>query len=402
MSWFPKLTETFVLHEMSAVEGAGADVEVYPLRRDRGPKQHAAARPWMQRAHFSPVVSWPIFLANVRCLARRPARYGSTLLRLVCKNWGSPRYLGGALAFFPKAVFFAERMAADRVDHVHAHFASHPAAVAWVIHRFSGIPYSFTAHGSDLHRDRHMLEDKVADAAFVVAISGYNRDVILEHCGPDAAARVQVVHCGVDLQAFRRGVSGRPERSAAGFTISCIGTLHDVKGQRYLIAACERLAAQGHAFVCQFVGDGPDQAELEQLAAEAGITDRVRFLGRLTQEEVREVLDRTDIVVAPSVPTRDGRREGIPVALMEAMAFGVPVVASRLSGIPELIEDGESGLLVEPGDAEGLAGAVDRLLRDRELCRRLGAGGRSKVEREFDLHRSAATLVRHFATEVEL
>jgi glycosyltransferase involved in cell wall biosynthesis len=402
MSRFPKLTETFVLYEMSAVEAEGSRVEVYPLQNQREATMHAEAAGWIERAHYAPLLSWTIVMSNLAALARRPTRYLGTLLLLVRRNWGSSRYLFGALAFFPKAVHFADRMAADRVEHVHAHFASHPAAVAWVIHRLSGIPYSFTAHGSDLHRDRHMLEDKVADAAFVVTISDYNRDVILQHCGAAAAAKVTVIHCGVDIQAFQpasrvalSGSAARPLR------VLCIGTLHEVKGQAYLLEACRLLAARGILLECHLVGDGEDERELRDLADRSGIGDRVRFLGRQTQVEVREALAQADMVAAPSVPTRDGRREGIPVALMEAMASGVPVVASRISGIPELVAHEQTGLLVEPRDPAGLSLALERLARDEGLRRRLADAGRSMVEREFDLRKTAASLSRRFRDQVE-
>lgn len=402
MSRFPKLTETFVLYEMKAVEAEGNRVEVYPLQNQREATMHAEAASWIERAHYAPLFSWTIARANLEALARRPARYLGTLLLLLRRNWGSSRYLFGALVFFPKAVHFAARMAADRVEHVHAHFASHPAAVAWVIHRLSGIPYSFTAHGSDLHRDRHMLADKVAGAAFVVAISNYNRDVILEECGAAAASKVTVIHCGVDIEAFqpasREAPSGNP---APPFRVLCIGTLHEVKGQAYLLEACRLLAARGLLVECILVGDGEDERELRDLADRAGIADRVRFLGRRTQVEVREALTQADVVAAPSVPTRDGRREGIPVALMEAMASGVPVVASRISGIPELVVNEETGLLVEPRDAAGLALALERLARDQALRRRLAGAGRSMVEHEFDLRKSAAFLSRRFRDQVE-
>jgi glycosyltransferase involved in cell wall biosynthesis len=400
MSQFPTLTETFVLYEMLAIEDEGARVELYPLRYRSGLKMHAEAAGWLARSHDEPLLSWSIVRANLHFLARRPIRYLTTLLLLLRRTWGSARYFVGALAFFPKAIGFARRMAADRVDHLHAHFASHPAAVAWVIHRLSGIPFSFTAHGSDLHRDRHMLKDKVAEADFVVAISNYNRDVILKECGPGAGAKVAVIHCGVDIQVFRPG-SARAvgESCSRPFTVLCVGTLHEVKGQSYLIEACRQLAGRGIAFACHFVGDGPDRQDLARQAAQAGIGDQVHFRGQLTQDEVREVLAGADVVAAPSVPTRDGRREGIPVALMEAMASGVPVVASRISGIPELVEDGETGLLVEPRDVEGLARALEQLLRDEGLRSRLGTAGRVKVEREFNLRKSAATLMRHFLGE---
>jgi glycosyltransferase involved in cell wall biosynthesis len=210
---------------------------------------------------------------------------------------------------------------------------------------------------------------------------------------------VVVIHCGVDTQVFQPAAGAPGPADGRTFTLVCVGTLHEVKGQEYLVEACRHLAARGIPFRCELVGDGPDRRKLARQALAAGISDRVSFRGSLTREEVREALRAADVVLAPSVPTANGRREGIPVALMEAMASGRPVVASRLSGIPELVADGESGLLVEPRDAEGLARAVERLLGDEGLRRRLGAAGRTKVEREFDLRRCAISLVARFRRE---
>ena len=397
VSGFPRLTETFVLYEMVALENVGTRVEFYPLRRLKETKMHAEAARWLERAHFEPYLSPSILGANLHYIARHPVRYWTTLLTLLRRTWGSMRFFVGGLVFFPKAVYFAHRMMVTGVDHVHAHFANHPAAVAWVIHQLTGIPYSFTAHGSDLHRERRMLRDKVAEAAFVVTISQYNRQMILEECGPSAGAKVIVIHCGVDMLVYQP--SPAPVNSASPgrpFNIFCVGTLHEVKGQTFLIEACRRLAERGISFACHLVGDGPDRPRLTRQAEEGGIADRVRFRGWLTREEVRLALSEADVVAAPSVLARSGSREGIPVALMEAMASGVPVVASRLSGIPELVEDGKNGLLVEPADVEGLAGALERLQRDEELRHRLGTAGRDTVEREFNLRRNAGLLMQRF------
>jgi glycosyltransferase involved in cell wall biosynthesis len=398
MSRFPKLTETFVLDEMLAVERQGIAIEVYPLQRDRGGVVHPAAAALVERAHFRPLLSWAIVAAHLYYLWHRPRAYLATWWTLLRSTWGSARYFFGALAFFPKAVAFARHMQECGVTHVHAHFASHPAAVAFVVHGLSRIPYSFTAHGSDLHRDPHMLREKVAGAAFVVAISRYNRSVVLETCGEAVRDKLAVIHCGVDTRAFRpkqrRCDPGRPLR------VLCIGTLHEVKGQRYLLDALARLRQRNRPWECHLVGDGPDRSMLERHARQLGIASAVHFHGPCPRERVMELLDRCDVLAAPSVPTRDGRREGIPVVLMEAMASGLPVVASRLSGIPELIEHGVSGWLAEPGDVQSLVAALELLLGDPRLRRRLGRAGRAKVEREFDLERNAHTLAQHFIAEV--
>ncbi len=399
MSRFPKLTETFILYEMLAVQAQGATVELFPLQRERTSVMHPEAAPLVERAHYQPLLSWAILQAQWHYLRRKPRAYLGALRDLLRATWGSARYFLGALAFFPKSVRFAQLMEASGIDHIHAHFASHPAAMAFVIHRLTGIPYSFTAHGSDLHRDRHMLCQKVAEAAFVVTIARFNQEMIVAECGEDSRDKVQVIHCGVDTETFQpRQAHPAP---AGPLQILCIGTLHEVKGQTYLIEACRLLREGGQDFVCRFVGDGPDEAALRAQVAQAGLTDCVRFEGRKTRQDVIALLNAADVVVAPSVPSRDNRREGIPVVLMEAMGAGVPVIASELSGIPELVEHEVSGLLVSPGDAAAIAAALERLAADPPLRARLGQGGRDKVLREFDLAANAARLVELFRGSVQ-
>ena len=401
MSRFPKITETFILYEILAVQRQGVHVEVYPLWRERTKVVHPDAVPLVARAHFQPFISLRILCTHLYFLLCRPAAYFGTLWTLLRSNWGSLRFFFGALAIYPKVVYFAYRMAADGVQHVHAHFASHPAAAAYIIQRLTGIPYSFTAHGSDLHRDRHMLREKVERAAFVVPISNYNRELIVSECGESFRDKLHVIHCGVDTQVFRpiTECSGQG-RNRGLFSIICIGTLHEVKGQTYLIEACRRLRSRGIDFVCHFVGDGEDLAALTKQAASAGLQDSVILHGRRTREEIVQLLENADVLVAPSVPTKSGRREGIPIVLMEAMGSGQPVIASAISGIPELVEHEHSGLLVPPRDARALADALHRMHDDPMLRRRLGQAGREKVMREFDLYKNAAKLARGFRAEV--
>ncbi len=423
MSRFPKLTETFILYEMLALEQQGIQVELYPLLRARNTAthpegasvwaklrervsrsqgevvMHPEAKSFVARANFLPFISWPILRAQFHFLFRKPGAYLSTLWTLLRATWGSLNYLLGALGLFPKTVYFADRMAAAGITHVHAHFANHPAAAAFIIHRLAGIPYSFTAHGADLQVDQHMLREKVAEAAFVVTISNYNRDLIASVCGERLRHKIMVIRSGVDTQVFRPRAANNADGPASRLSILCTGTLYEVKGQTSLIEACRLLRERGINFVCHFIGEGPDLATLTEQATQAGLSDCVHFLGRRTREEIAEQLHQTDVVAVPSVPTDSGRREGIPVVLMEAMASGVPVVASGISGIPELVEDGASGLLVPPRNPPALADALERLYRDPALRRRLGQAGRDKVMREFDLCTNAALLAQHFTAE---
>ena len=402
MSRFPKLTETFVLYEMLEAERTGARVEVYPLRREKTDRMHPEAEDFVRRAHFTPWCSLAILLANLRVFCGKPRVYVAILCRLVVANCGSLRYFAGALLYFPKSVYMAQCMRRRGVTHIHAHFASHPAAAAFVIHRLTGIPYSFTAHGSDLHCDRHMLKPKVTSAAFVVAISDYNRRLIIEECGSPIGPKILVVHCGVDTSAFTpRSEPTSFEEGNGPLQLLCIGTLHEVKGQRYLLQACRQLLDAAIDFQCHFVGEGPHLDMLRNLAAQLGLEHRVSFHGALTRGDVMQHLRRADILVAPSILTHDGRREGIPVVLMEAMACGVPCVSSQLSGIPELICHEKTGLLAVPGDVDAIADNIRRLHDCPDLRHAISAAAREYVCRQFDLPKNAGQLCRWFALATE-
>ncbi len=401
MSRFPKLTETFVLDEIVQLTRNGWEVKIFPLWREHAKLVHDDALTWVQAAQFLPALSLEILKDNVYWMVSRPQRYFSALWNVVLHNILSPRFLAGALAAFPKASTMARRMQAQGVQHVHAHFASHPAAIVFVVNKLTDIPWSFTAHGSDLHREQAMLAEKVSSAKFAIAISQYNKRVILEHCAAADAEKVKVVHCGVDLSNFNRAPVGKADACQPGGTLQadqadsvinivCIGTLHEVKGQAFLIRACARLE-QTH-WQCHLIGDGEDRAKLESLAAKLGVTDRVTFHGQCTREKVRDVLKRMTIACAPSVPTSDGRREGIPVALMEAAAAQLPLVASDLSGIPELVVHEETGLLTAVADVDSLAAALSRLAQDAGLRQRLSEACREKIEKEFSLSGNVSML----------
>ena len=397
MSRFPKLTETFILFEMAAVERQGAEIRLFPLLREREATIHPEAAPFVARATYLPFVNGPILASQWHALRRSPRRYLGTLAAVLRGTWRSPNFLLGGIGIFPKTVHAARLMERDGVRHVHCHFATHPALAGFIVHRLTGIPYSFTAHGSDLHVDRTMLCQKVAEAAFTVTISNDNRAVFEHECGGPIRT-LEVIHCGVDTGVFHP--IPRATDPSAPLQILAIGTLHEVKGQTHLIEACRRLAQRGVPFVCRFVGEGPDRPALERQVGAAGLAEQVAFLGRRTRAEIAGLLASSDVLVAPSVPTRGGKREGIPVVLMEAMSAGLAVVASALSGIPELVVDGSSGLTVPPGDAGAIADALVRLHGDPYLRARLGAAARDRVVAEFDVDRNAAHLIERFAAVI--
>jgi glycosyltransferase involved in cell wall biosynthesis/peptidoglycan/xylan/chitin deacetylase (PgdA/CDA1 family) len=390
MSRFPKLTETFILNEIRTVEQLGVQTEIYPLLRERQGVVHEEAAALVARARFQPMLSMPVVMANLETVFRRPAAYFSVWSEVLRGTWGSANFFFGAVGILPKCIWMARQMQHDGIGHVHAHFANHPAVAAFTVHRLTGIPFSFTAHGSDLHVDRRMLPQKVAAASFVVAISSYNKAMIVEECLGRHADKVHVVHCGVDPEWFgQRRVS--PGRSR--FEIVCVASFEIVKGHRYLIRACEQLLSRGVDFACHLVGDGPRKAEIERQIVLSGLSDVVMLHGARTRLEVARMVARSDAAVLASAPTRNGKREGIPVALMEAMSAGLPVIATRTGGIPELVHHERNGLLVPPADADALADALERLASDATLRERMGRAGRETILREFDQLQCAADLI---------
>ena len=389
-SRFPKLTETFVLYEVVALNRQGVTTRIYPLLATRQQVVHPEVQAIADRTHHHPFLSVPILLANARFLWRSPRTYGAALAEVLRGTWGSANFFIGAIGIFPKSVRIAYEVEAAGVDHVHAHFANHPTVAALIVHRLTGIPFSFTAHGHDIHVERRMLREKIAAASFAVMISDYNKRLVLDECPGTDAHKLHVLHCGADTEHF--APANRPRQENL-FSMVCVGSFIEVKGHRYLLEAGRLLKERGVSFRCHLIGDGPGYGALLAQRAAAGLEREIILHGALPRPSVAQVMADSDVVVQPSVPTRRGSREGIPVSLMEGMACGLPAVASRISGIPELIDDGVNGILLPPRDSEALADALEQLARDSELRQRMGRSARHKILEQFDLARNAARLV---------
>lgn len=388
-SWFPAITETFILDELVALRARGVDVEVLPLFGARGGEVHAGFEALRARTHYHASLSWELASAQLHWLRRRPRALLGAWAEALRASAPSRKLLVRAPVVLLKAALLARRAEAMGLDHLHAHWATHPALAAWTVRALTGIPYSFTTHAHDLYVDRAMLREKVAGATFVATISEFNARFLDQVCGPDARGKVHVVRCGVDLRAF----APAPRPPPATPTFVCVASLRPYKGHGVLLDAVALLAARGAAPKVVLVGDGELRRALAGRIAREGLADHVELRGALPHEEIPRVLAGATAVVLPSVTAGDGQMEGIPVALMEAMAAGVPVISTRLSGIPELVRDGEGGLLVPERDPEALAAAMERLAGDPALRARLAEGGRRAVEADFDRARNVGRLL---------
>lgn len=393
VSRFPLLSETFILREMTALVDQGIDVLLFPLIRQQQPVVHAEARPWMQRARYLSTDLRAVGAANLRALLRSPLRYLMVWLTVVREHVREPTTLIRALALLPSCVHLARLVKREGVDHVHAHFATFPLLAAWVAHRLTGTSYSVTVHAHDLFVSRAMLPVKLSACGFVVSISEYNRDYLAEQVDESLPARTHVVRCGVAPGRYRRA---SPRAAGQVLELLSVGSLQPYKGQTYLVEACRRLRDSGVSFRCRVIGEGAERLRLEQLIAQHGLQEQVLLLGAQDEDQVAALLATADVYVQPSVVAKNGQMEGIPVALMEAMAAELPVIASRLSGIPELVRPGSTGWLVPPEDEAALAAAVREVAADPATAARTARAGRELVEAEYDLHANVQQLATLF------
>ncbi len=406
MSRFPKATETFILYEILELERLGHRVEIFPLVREREAVVQPGAADLVARAHDFRPWSRTVLAAQLHWLRRRPRRYMAVWLAAVRGTIRSPKFLVRSMVAVPIGAAIGRRVEELGIEHIHAHWATHPALAAYVASRLTGRPYSFTAHAHDIYVERAMLDEKIRAARFVVTISEANRRLLEGWYGELAAARTVVIHCGVDLAVFHpapaaAGATGRgagsPDRP---LELVCVASLQPQKGQRFLVEACRVLLDRGRRVHCTLIGEGPERPVLEGLIHDRDLALIVTFAGAVARDRVAALVAAADVVVQPSVILASGKTEGIPVALMEALASERAVVASAVSGIPELVIDGETGLLVTAGDAFALADAIERLANDAALRERLGRAGRDRVHAEFDLRVTTAELSLRFAASV--
>jgi len=395
MSRFPKATETFIVFEILELERLGHHVSIHPLVVERRELLHPGTEHLIDAVQPFRPRSRPTVAAQFYWLRRRPRAYLGAWWAAIRGNLGSPKFLVRALAVVPYGAVVARRAVEQDVDHIHAHWATHPALGALVAGRLSGRPYSFTAHAHDIFVERSMLREKMAESAFTVTISDYNRRFLRDLYGTIVDDRVTVIHCGADPSVFAPPTpveEGAADARRGPTRLVVVASLQPQKGHLVLVDAIGRLIARGVEVEARLLGEGAERPSIEARVRALGLDDAVQLLGSVPRDRVAREVAAADIVVQPSIVLASGKTEGIPVALMEALAAERAVIASAVSGIPELVRDGQTGVLVEPGDADALAAAIERLAADPALRRGLGAAGRALVLAEFNLRVNAAQL----------
>ncbi|WP_146588236.1 glycosyltransferase family 4 protein [Puniceibacterium confluentis] len=385
---YPRASDTFIQREVACLRALGHEVLTCSIRRT-GPEHLVGPEQRSEQAGTFHVLealkdARRALRAHGRWL-RDPGRY----FRALALAWRTaPRGLRGRvyqLIYFAEAGVLADELARQGIDHLHNHIAKASCTVAMLAGALSGIRYSFTIHGPDIFFEPHhwRIDEKAARASFVACISDFARAQLMCFAAPAHWDRFAVVHCAVSPARYGAGARD-------GTRLLFVGRLAGVKGVPVLLEALAGLTAACPDLRLTLIGDGPERAALEQHAQALGVAERTAFLGYRSQAEVTEALRSTDIFVLPSFA------EGVPVVLMEAMAAEVTVVTTRIAGVPELVRDGESGLLVAPGDAAALRDALLRVLGDADLRRRMGQMGRARVATDYDSETEAAWLSELF------
>lgn len=386
---YPVLTTTFIDREIEALRRRGVEVRVVSLRHPHGQLSPGQSKQGV--SYVRPASPLSVARSHLMYLARQPRTYLRTLRDLVTAPHPRPALRIKTLAHFGLAVHTARRVARlGHVDHIHAHFVDRAAVVALVVARFTGIPYSATAHANDIYVEPVLLDLKVSEAKFLATCTEANAEHI-ERLVP-ATGRIRVFHHGLDVGGY--SVPDRSDRDR--LVLLAVGQLKEKKGFTHLIEACRLLVDGGREFECEIVGEGPMRDPLQAAIAAAGLTDVVSLRGALAHEDVKAAYAAADVMVLPCVVASDGDRDGIPNVILEAMASGLPVVSSAISGIPEAIEDGVSGLLVAPGDPLALAAALGRLIDGADLRESFGQIGRKVVTESFDLDANVGRLLGEF------
>lgn len=391
---YPCLTETFIMREMSHLRQHGVELQIFSLLPPRRGLQNEQADELLDITHYGRLLSVPVLLAQLQFLVCFPTRYVRSFWRLITQTWREPAVLLRAVALFPRSVAIAAQMQHLRIQHVHAHFIWLEGLAAGVVQDLVGIPFSIHPHGFDLFwRNQNDVRAELCNAKKVITVSRFHQRYIASLCPSIPMDEIEIVYYGLDTDEFQPPES-RPVNEIP--QIFAVGRLTEKKGFEYLIDACAKLVAAGRKFRCDIVGDGMLRASLERQIANANLTQHVHLRGAMTQNQIQQLYHRADVFALPCVVSRDGDRDGLPVVLIEAMACGLPVVTTNVTGIPELVHHQKTGLIVEERNADQLAAAIEQLLDDEELRKRLGVSAREIILTRCRSQRNSAKMARIF------
>jgi glycosyltransferase involved in cell wall biosynthesis len=380
---------TFILEEIEELRRQGAEVLLLSAFRpvpENDPKKEAYRK---ESLYFAPHYKGAIS-ANLRALLRRPIAYVRAAWRLLRE--------GESLRFLLLGGNFSELLRRAGVNHIHATFGTRTTTLAYVLMELANVEYSFTTHAYDIFYRNESLLWKTKKASFMRTISKYNKEYLKTEYAGIASDKIIVNYLGVDTRKFQPESNGKSANRK--INIVAVGDLIEKKGHGYLVQACAKLKQEGIEFQCDIIGEGVLREPLQEEIDRLNLSDNVRLLGALKHQEVIKHLAQAQLFTLSCVDVRGkgGDLDGIPVALMEAMAMGLPTISTNISGITELIEDGVSGLIVPERDENALAEALRQLISNQSLRQQFEHSARRRIEEEFDLSKNTSRLAKMFET----
>lgn len=379
---FPAFTQTFCARELAELYRQGAAPPVYSIRRPTGP-----------RPVNVPLEDIPVYyLPDTNGLEFKiKTKLISSRLTNLWSGSGDLRDKGR----FREAAYLGPRLLKEGVSHVHVHFAGLASRTAWWLKCLFGVSYSFTGHANDIFcpkpDQRVDLGDLVRDASFVVGVSDFGANWLRQRF-PDSAPKIQRIYNGLDLSMFKAGVPG-----TGPLRLLSIGRLIEKKGFKFLIEACHLLHVAGLRFICHIVGDGPEQPKLEEAIQQYQLSEVVRLTGPLPQTDIVNLLAESSIFVFPAIHDSAGDTDNLPTVLIEAMASRLPIVATKVAGIPEIVQHNGNGILVAEKDPVQLAAAIQVMAADQALLERFGSASHRIAQEKFALSDTVGQLKQLFA-----
>jgi glycosyltransferase involved in cell wall biosynthesis len=401
---YPRLSQTFILNEILALEKIGVSIQIFALTNPRekviqmqvdqvqAPVHYldgdTQPRPLRTMLKENARVAWRHFQGYIRSLVYIASNKGIDKGYAASSRWEC----------FLQAVHLVylfslnERRTGKKIDHLHAHFAHDPALIAYLVYCMAGVPFSFTAHARDLYQvQEKVLTDRIGPATAVITCCGSNLQY-LNQIAPSQKSKFSLIYHGVNLKDFQpvsNPGAGSPQNVPL---ILSVGRLVEKKGFQELLEALFIVKKTGEPFQCAIYGSGPLADQLEAWIDEHDMTGDVLLMGDRTQQELISIYQTATLFALTPVQTEDGDRDGIPNVLVEAMAVGLPVITTRVAGIPELVENNQNGLIYQPHDVEGISSGIVDLLRDAEKRRQFSDAASKKVKEQFDVVQAAQRL----------
>lgn len=397
LSIFPSTSATFELNELLELNKKGFDITIISLNKPLNELYKKEADVFKNLIYIphgkEGIISIvKLIQSNIRYFINNPIKYTNCFIDVLKK--GSIKLIHD----FCRAVYINENVKIHVEDHIHAHFVLSPTNIAYFLNILSGRKYSFTCHAVDIFvkSNRILFEQQLKSAVFAVTISRFNMRFLKETLNDKKLIKkMEVIRCGINYEKFK---IEKVEKIENIFNIFSVGRLVEKKGYIYLLEALKIIKEKQLLFNCNIIGDGPLYKDLKNKIIEYNLQDEVHLLGAQNSDTIRIQLNNANVFVLPCIISSDGDMDGIPVALMEAMAYEIPVISSKISGIPELIDDGVNGLLVEEKSIVGIQKSVEHLMKNPEICVSFGKNARNKIINEFGLSENVQILADKFHT----